>query len=118
VVHIALCPIFLARWNLPGLAAATSVSAVVNYVGLQILFRRNVGALGWGSILWQVGQWLPGLIGIWLIVEFAPDVMMAFPEVISLFLTIGLAAGFYFGYARLAGFEEARVLLRFRARHR
>ena len=64
VLHIIVGPMLVAQYGLVGLAGATSASAILNIVLLQICFYFWIGPLGYGRIAVSVLRMLPGLAGL------------------------------------------------------
>lgn len=64
LLHISVGPYLVEFYGLRGLAAATSASAILNIVILQICFRYWIGPLGYGRIFISALRMVPGLVGL------------------------------------------------------
>lgn len=61
ILHIVIGPILIDRYGLTGLASATSFSAVLNIVLLQIMFYFWIGPLGYRTIFFSALRLVPAL---------------------------------------------------------
>lgn len=120
-VHISLGPWLVARYQLPGLASATSASSVLNIVLLQIFFYFWIGPLGYGRILRSVALLVPALVILGLFCHFAWPFLLEWSSVVlsagkaartlSLFVVILLGMVLYFFTSVLCGSAEAAQVL-------
>lgn len=63
-LHIGFCQWLLPTYGLLGLAMATTFSALVNALALQLSLHFYVGAFAWGRIFLYSMRFLPGLFAI------------------------------------------------------
>ncbi len=61
LVHVSVGPWLVTNYGLDGLAAATSASAILNIVILQVCFYFWIGPLGYWRVFKEVLRLLPGL---------------------------------------------------------
>jgi len=97
-------------------AASTSLAAVVNFLVLYWVFRRRYGPLGGSEVLVSVGRVVAasGVMGLgcWLMLKgslaavFSGWHASATGQAALLFATLLVAAGLFFGVARLLGCDE------------
>ena len=111
-------PTLVANFGLMGLAAATSASAILNIVVLQICFYFWLGPLGYGQIAKSVLRMIPGLGGLALFCHYAwPVTVGLIPNTtVSLGLVITIGMIIYFGLTTLTVPEARAVLNRVRRR--
>lgn len=64
VVHVALGSVLVNKFGLSGLAVATTFSSVLNMTLLNIFFRKKLGSLQWGKVIWEGRRWILGLCWI------------------------------------------------------
>lgn len=114
ILHISVGPYLVANYGLMGLAAATSASAILNIVILQICFYYWIGPLGYARIGASVARMVPGLLGLGLFCHYSYPIILALCEpYISIYsartiaLSIVITAGMfvYFGLTMLSGSE-------------
>ncbi len=120
LVHIGVGPYLVASYGLPGLASATSASAVLNILLLQIFFYFWIGPLGYASIFLSAVRLLPalGVLAGFCFLTFAPtsDFLAGFlrlgsARTVALSLVIGIGMILYFYVSVLCGSLEARQVV-------
>ena len=113
-LHISVGPWLVANYGLIGLAGATSASAILNIVVLQICFFFFIGPLGYGRIFVSVLRMVPGLVGLGLFCHYAypwvfdlasPWVSVYSARTVALGLIITVGMFLYFGLTMLSGSE-------------
>lgn len=120
VLHISVGPWLVANYGLTGLASATSASAILNIVILQICFYYYIGPLGYGRIFMSVLRMLPGLAGLGLFCHYAYPLVLGAAEpwvsvysartvALGLVITVGMFV--YFGLTMLTGSEAGLKVL-------
>ena len=116
IVHVNLAPLLMERFGLPGLAAATSVSALLNVFCLQAMFAAMIGRLGYISILKSILRLLPGLAGLAAFCHFiyplSEDLLkvtmpIALARTLALAAVIGVGTLIYFYLTLLTRSESS-----------
>lgn len=115
LLHISVGSYLVSHWGLVGLASATSASAILNIVVLQICFYYWIGPLGYGSIFRSVLRTLPGLVGLGLFCRYGYEFMLERvgglvsvhqARTLSLGVVICFGMFLYFFLTMLAGSED------------
>lgn len=105
LVHVALGHFLVNEYGLSGLAFATTVSSILNMSLLNFFFRRNLGSIGWGRVIWESRRWIPGLVVIAILsVYLNPALSELIGRSLSSVVVIALSGFLYF---TLAGFFRA-----------
>ncbi|MGZ3723202.1 MAG: murein biosynthesis integral membrane protein MurJ [Bdellovibrionales bacterium] len=117
IVHISIGPWLVEHYQLPGLARATSASAILNIVILQFFFYFWIGPLGYGSIFRSILRLIPALAVLALVCVYAWPITSQYllsimPQTparsIALTLVISVGAAMYFYVTMLCGSSEAK----------
>ena len=120
LVHISVGPLLVAKFGLTGLAGATSASAILNIVLLQICFYFWIGPLGYGQIFRSVARLVPALVALGVFCSFTFEPLTALcaqvlrlneARTVALGLVIGVGMMVYFYVTVLCGSVEARYVL-------
>ena len=112
LTFVAVGPWLVDHYQLPGLAKATSASAILNIVLLQIFFHFMIGPLGYARILKSVARMIPPLAVMGAFCYYAwPFADQLGHRVIALFTVIAGAVAIYFFGSVLCGSAEARQVL-------
>lgn len=120
IVHISIGPWLVEHYQLPGLARATSASAILNIVLLQFFFYHWIGPLGYGSIFKSIARLLPALAVLgafcfygWPVLvdgaSFALSIGKARIVALTILITMGMVLYFYASV--LCGSVEAKKVV-------
>jgi putative peptidoglycan lipid II flippase len=120
LLHISVGPFLVATYGLTGLASATSASAILNIVVLQICFYYFIGPLGYWRIFMSVVRMLPGLVGLGLFCHYGypliaslcePYVTLYKARTVALGVVISVGAVIYFVLTMLCGSEAGKKVI-------
>jgi putative peptidoglycan lipid II flippase len=108
IVHIIVGPYFVDWYGLPGLATATSMSAILNILILQTFFYFVIGPLGYASIFMSALRLTPALIALGVFCNYAyPFLVSMLPRTLALTIVITLGMIVYFFVTVLCKSEAA-----------
>lgn len=117
ILHISIGPMLVTHFGLTGLATATSASAILNIVILQIFFHTMIGPLGYGLIFRSVARLIPALTvmgafcyyGYPPLVEACAQVLtIGKARIVALTVVIVLSILIYFYTSVITGSSEAK----------
>ncbi|MBX3022076.1 MAG: murein biosynthesis integral membrane protein MurJ [Bdellovibrionales bacterium] len=126
-LYISLGPYLVEHYGLEGLAAATSASAILNIIILQVCFRFWIGPLGYGRIFISVLRMIPGLVGLGAFCYYGypalldlvtPHVSLYPARTLTLSLVISGGMVIYFGLTMLTGSEAGHKVFAMLKRRR
>jgi O-antigen/teichoic acid export membrane protein len=111
---LAVCVAVMSRWGVGGAAAGVLTSTVVTTLLIQRLVRRLTG-LRWGDLILPQVPAVVCSLGLVLVVGLIRLLMQSWSQtsshVISLAVSVGVAAAYYLLFVLYAGFSEVRAVV-------